>query len=34
VDRLRGLRTDQARAVLGVVPYEEFVHRDNLVVLA
>jgi glutamate 5-kinase len=33
VDRLRGLRTDQARAVLGVVPYEEVVHRDNLVVL-
>jgi glutamate 5-kinase len=31
-DRLRGLRTDQIAEVLGTVPYEEVVHRDNLVV--
>jgi glutamate 5-kinase len=33
VDRLRGLRTEQMVAVLGSVPYEEVVHRDNLAVL-
>ena len=33
VDRLRGLRTEQMAAVLGSVPYEEVVHRDNLAVL-
>jgi glutamate 5-kinase len=32
-DRLRGLRTDQIREVLGSCPYEEIVHRDNLVVV-
>jgi glutamate 5-kinase len=32
-DRLRGLRTEQIRDTLGMVPYEEIVHRDNLVVL-
>jgi glutamate 5-kinase len=31
--RLRGLRTEQIRAALGGVPYEEVVHRDNLVVI-
>lgn len=30
--RVRGLRTDQMTAVLSTVPYEEIVHRDNLVV--
>jgi glutamate 5-kinase len=33
LDRLRGLRTEQIREVLGDVPYEEVVHRDNLVVI-
>ena len=32
-DRLRGLRTEQIRDTLGMVPYEEIVHRDNLVVI-
>jgi glutamate 5-kinase len=31
--RLRGLRTDQIREVLGTFPYEEVVHRDNLAVI-
>ena len=30
--RIRGLRTEQIGEVLGGVPYEEMVHRDNLVV--
>jgi glutamate 5-kinase len=33
LDRLRGLRTEQIRAVLGTFPYEEVIHRDNLVVI-
>lgn len=33
VDRLRGVRTEQIREVLGECPYEEVVHRDNLVVI-
>src|SRR5262245_60060565 len=33
VDRLRGVRTEQIRDVLGACPYEEVVHRDNLVVI-
>jgi glutamate 5-kinase len=32
-DRLRGLRSDQIRDALGTAPYEEVVHRDNLVVV-
>lgn len=32
--RIRGLRTEQIEAVLGGVPYQEVVHRDNLVVTA
>jgi glutamate 5-kinase len=32
-DRLCGLRTEQIREALGGVPYEEVVHRDNLVVI-
>jgi glutamate 5-kinase len=31
--RIVGLRTEQIGAVLGGVPYEEIVHRDNLVVV-
>jgi glutamate 5-kinase len=31
--RIIGLRTEQIGQVLGVVPYEELVHRDNLVVV-
>ncbi len=31
--RIRGLRTEQIGEVLGKVPYEEVVHRDNLVVI-
>jgi glutamate 5-kinase len=33
-ERIRGLRTDQIGDVLGGLPYEEVVHRDNLVVIA
>jgi glutamate 5-kinase len=33
-ERIRGLRSDQIAEVLGTVPYEEVVHRDNLVVIA
>jgi glutamate 5-kinase len=33
VDKLRGVRTEQIREVLGSCPYEEVVHRDNLVVI-
>src|SRR5262245_58748265 len=33
VDRLRGVRTERIREVLGSCPYEEVVHRDNLVVI-
>jgi glutamate 5-kinase len=33
VDRLRGVRTERIREVLGSCPYEEVVHRDNLVVM-
>jgi glutamate 5-kinase len=32
-DRIRGLRTEQVREVLGGLPYEEVVHRDNLAVI-
>ncbi|HZU34797.1 MAG TPA: glutamate 5-kinase [Gemmataceae bacterium] len=31
-DRIRGVRTEQIAEILGAVPYEEIVHRDNLVV--
>jgi glutamate 5-kinase len=31
--RILGLRTEQIAGVLGAVPYEEIVHRDNLVVI-
>jgi glutamate 5-kinase len=33
VDKVRGVRTEQIREVLGTCPYEEVVHRDNLVVI-
>jgi glutamate 5-kinase len=32
--RIRGLRTEQISGVLGILKYEEVVHRDNLVVLS
>lgn len=32
-ERIRGLRTEQVRETLGEAPYEEVVHRDNLVVI-
>jgi glutamate 5-kinase len=31
--RICGLRTEQIGEVLGTLPYEEVVHRDNLVVI-
>lgn len=31
--RILGLKTEQLRSVLGTAPYDEVVHRDNLVVL-
>jgi glutamate 5-kinase len=31
--RICGLRTEQITEVLGTIPYEEIVHRDNLVVI-
>jgi len=33
VGKILGLRTEQIGEVLGAVPYEEVVHRDNLVVI-
>jgi glutamate 5-kinase len=32
IDRLRGLRSEQIRQALLECPYEEVVHKDNLVV--
>ncbi len=32
-EKVRGLRTEQIRQALGQLPYEEAVHRDNLVVI-
>ncbi|HZZ80770.1 MAG TPA: glutamate 5-kinase [Gemmataceae bacterium] len=32
--QIRGLRSDKVIEVLGAIPYEEIVHRDNLVVIA
>jgi glutamate 5-kinase len=31
--RILGLRSEQVREVLGAIPYEEMVHRDNLVLV-
>ena len=31
--RILGLRTEQIAEALGSVPYEEIVHRDNLIVI-
>jgi glutamate 5-kinase len=31
--RILGLRTEQVGEVLGTLPYEEIIHRDNLVVI-
>ncbi len=33
-EKIRGKSKDQVAAILGAVPYEEMVHRDNLVVTA
>ncbi len=33
-ERVRGLRTEQIRELLGQLPYEEAVHRDNLTVVS
>jgi glutamate 5-kinase len=33
VGKILGLRTEQIAQVLGAIPYEEVVHRDNLVVI-
>jgi glutamate 5-kinase len=33
VERIRGLRTEQIGEVLGGLPYEEVIHRDNLVIV-
>jgi glutamate 5-kinase len=32
VAKICGLRTEKVAEVLGTIPYEEIVHRDNLVV--
>jgi glutamate 5-kinase len=32
--KIVGLKTDKIGEVLGALPYEEVVHRDNLVVIA
>ena len=32
--RIAGLKTDAIAAVLGSVPYEEVVHRDNLAIVS
>ncbi len=32
VRRIKGLRTDEIAAALGDCPYEELIHRDNLLV--
>jgi len=31
--KIRGLRTDQIAELIGTTPYEEMVHRDNLVII-
>jgi glutamate 5-kinase len=31
--RICGLRTEQISEVLGALPYEEIIHRDNLVLI-
>jgi len=33
VDKIKGLRTDKIAAVLGSKPYDEVVHRDNMVII-
>ncbi|HWQ69574.1 MAG TPA: glutamate 5-kinase [Patescibacteria group bacterium] len=33
VERIKGIRTDQIEDVLGAKPFDEVVHRDNLVIL-
>ena len=31
--KICGLRTDQIGQAIGAIPYEEIIHRDNLVVI-
>ncbi|MDE2181345.1 MAG: glutamate 5-kinase, partial [candidate division NC10 bacterium] len=33
VKQIRGIRSDQIEAMLGAKPFDEVVHRDNLVIL-
>ena len=33
IDKIRGLKSQQITEVLGYFPYEEIIHRDNMVVL-
>jgi glutamate 5-kinase len=33
VERIRGLRSEQVREVMGISAYEEVIHRDNMVVI-
>ena len=33
IDKIRGLKSQQITEVLGYLPYEEIIHRDNMVVL-
>jgi glutamate 5-kinase len=33
IDKLRGLRSEQVREMLGGTPYAEVIHRDNLVII-
>ena len=33
VERIRGLKSDKIAQVLGTRPYEEVIHRDNLVIV-
>jgi glutamate 5-kinase len=33
VDKIKGLHSDEIASVLGHKPYDEVIHRDNLVIL-
>jgi len=33
VEKIKGLKSDEIAGVLGARPYDEVVHRDNLVIL-
>jgi glutamate 5-kinase len=34
IDRIKGHRTSEIKAILGDCPYDEVIHRDNMVILA